>query len=260
MALSKKEKAAQTMEHLCAHDAHGYAQDERAGDGTVETVTYSDGSTAKIHGGDYDCSEADRMCYAAAGILPWGYWDSYIWTGNEEAVLKKYGFVDTDLDSVVRGDALWREGHTAIYLGGGKIGEAYWGDNGANNNVQGDQSGYEVRIAAYDPDEWTKAWTYPEKPAAWVKNAKGWWYRREDGTWPASKWEKINGDWYWFDAKGYAAHDAWRKSGGKWYWLGSDCRMVKSTCKSIKGKWYAFGADGAMLRSVSTAKGGALVL
>ncbi|ACV22557.1 N-acetylmuramoyl-L-alanine amidase CwlH precursor [Slackia heliotrinireducens] len=96
--------------------------------------------------------------------------------------------------------------------------------------------------------------------AGWVKSAKGWWYRRADGTWPASKWERIGGDWYCFDKDGYAMADCWKKSGGKWYWLRGDCRMAKSTVLHKDGRWYALGADGAMLRSVATDKSGALRL
>lgn len=75
--------------------------------------------------------------------------------------------------------------------------------------------------------------------AEWVKDSKGWWYRRADGSWPKSKWEKIAGDWYWFGSDGYA---------------------VSSCCKLIGGKWYAFGSDCRMKTSVKVDKSGSLVL
>lgn len=37
----------------------------------------------------------------------------------------------------------------------------------------------------------------------WVKDEKGWWYRRADGTWPAGVWEEIGGKLWRFDESGY---------------------------------------------------------
>lgn len=156
----KREIAAQVMEHICEHDAHGYSQPNRAGDGTVEAVELSDGSTVTIHGADYDCSEAVRMCYRAVGVLPYG---SYMWTGNEDEVLTDAGFVRVPLSAIVRGDVLWRSGHTALYLGDGLIGEAHHGDYaGGLSGRQGDQDGTEVRIATYYASAWSRAYHYPE--------------------------------------------------------------------------------------------------
>lgn len=61
--------------------------------------------------------------------------------------------------------------------------------------------------------------------AEWVKDSKGWWYRRSDGSWPKSKWEKIGGYWYWFGSDGYAVSNCCKCIGGKWYAFDKDCRM-----------------------------------
>ncbi len=37
----------------------------------------------------------------------------------------------------------------------------------------------------------------------WNKDAIGWWYLNEDGTYPASNWKYIHDKWYFFDSKGY---------------------------------------------------------
>ena len=156
----RREAAAQVMEHICEHDAHGYSQPNRAGDGTIEAVELSDGSTVTIHGADYDCSEAVRMCYRAVSVLPYG---SYMWTCNEDEVLTDAGFVRVGLSDIVRGDVLWRSGHTALYLGNGLIGEAHHGDySGGLSGRQGDQDGTEVRIATYYASAWSRAYHYPE--------------------------------------------------------------------------------------------------
>lgn len=258
--LTRPEAAAEVMLHLVGHDAHGYSQPARSGDGTTETVKLSDGERVVVHGGDYDCSDAAGECYEAVGVLARGI---YMWTGNEPEILLANDFAELpfDRDSCRVGDVLWREGHTELvvrpgYQGGFRLDENGGIGYGAD---QGDQTGYEAAVSPIGT-RWTRVYRYVGPEGKWVKNAHGWWWKWLDGSYPVSRWEMIGGDWYWFDGHGYAVHDAWRKSGGKWYWLGSDCRMVKSTCRLIRGKWYAFGSDGAMLRDVSTAKGGALVL
>ena len=155
----RREIAAQVMEHYCGHDAHGYSQVNRAPDGT-ELITLSDGTQVTIAGGDTDCSELVRRCYEAAGVLG-GYWQDYLWTGNEAGVLLSHGFVEVSVHNVTRGDVLWVKGHTAIYLGDGHIGEAHHGDYyGGLDGREGDQDGTEVRMARYYPSHWTTAYHY----------------------------------------------------------------------------------------------------
>ena len=155
----RREIAAQVMEHYCNHDAHGYSQVHRAPNGT-ELITLSDGTQVTIAGGDTDCSELVRRCYEAAGVLG-GYWQDYLWTGNEAGVLLSHGFVEVSVHNVQRGDVLWVKGHTALYLGDGYIGEAHHGDYyGGLDGVAGDQDGTEVRMARYYPPHWTTAYHY----------------------------------------------------------------------------------------------------
>ena len=147
--LSYQDMVAEVAEHIASHDAHGYSQPNRAGDGTTETVTLSDGTEVRVHGGDYDCSEMARMCCAAAGLLPWGYWDSYMWTGNEDDVLTSHGFVRHAFDhgSTRRGDVLWVKGHTGIALGDGMQADAHGDENGGiTGPSEGDQTGHEVEV------------------------------------------------------------------------------------------------------------------
>lgn len=118
----------------------------------------------KVHGGDYDCSESVRMCYAAAGVLPWGYWDSYMWTGIERDVLTRHGFAEINVSSAAkmrRGDVLLKSGHTEMYLGDGLQAGARgneWG--GISGGEQGDQSGYEISKSAYRQGQWSTAFRY----------------------------------------------------------------------------------------------------
>jgi GH25 family lysozyme M1 (1,4-beta-N-acetylmuramidase) len=145
--------------HIILHDAHGYSQPNRAGDGTVEDLTLSDGTLVRVHGGDYDCSETMRMVIAAVGLVPWDYWTSYMWTGNEDEILTMYGFVRVDKNQPRPGDILWREGHTEIYLGDGLCGGARHGDApGGLTGAQGDQDGTEITYSKYYPGNWTRCY------------------------------------------------------------------------------------------------------
>ncbi len=70
----------------------------------------------------------------------------------------------------------------------------------------------------------------------WKKDGHGWWFKFADGSYPSSKWVKLDA-WYYFDASGYALADTWKKIGGYWYYFGSDCRMKTGWVK-LKGLWY----------------------
>lgn len=75
---------------------------------------------------------------------------------------------------------------------------------------------------------------------AWRKDMKGWWWQREDGTYPKSEWLLIKDVWYWFEASGYAACSKWLKLNGIWYWFKDSCAAAQSECVDVNGKWYAF--------------------
>lgn len=154
--LTRANAAAEVMEHLVTHEAHGYSQPNRLGDGTTETLTLSDGEQVTFHGGDYDCSEAVRACYAAVGVLPK---DSYMWTGNEVELLTLYGFGRVSLSDRKRGDVLLRSGHTEILLDRNTQAGFRRSETGGIDGKQGDQDGYESASSAYD-GKWESCWRY----------------------------------------------------------------------------------------------------
>lgn len=160
MALTYNQRAAEIMLHLVNHSAHGYSQPARAGDGTIETVTLSDGTVTTVHGGDYDCSEAVRMCYVAAGVLPRG---CYMWTGNEAALLKAHGFASVGLGDLRVGDVLLRRGHTEMVVSvGGRLMQAGFriSEHRTVRGAKGDQTGWESAYSALDPSSWSWAYRY----------------------------------------------------------------------------------------------------
>ena len=84
----------------------------------------------------------------------------------------------------------------------------------------------------------------------WVKDEKGWWYKRQDGSYPKSSWgyEAYNGKsyWYYFLDSGYMA-TGWVDLDGSKYYLfpGSDGWMGRMLTgwQWIDGYCYYFGTD-----------------
>ena len=159
--LSVAERIAQVAEHLIKHNAHGYSQPNRGGDGTEEAIALSDGSTVVVHGADYDCSELIRVSVNCALSGRYNAPIATLWTGNERSILKDLGFVQVSLTQVKRGDILWRSGHTEVYLGDGICGGARIDESGTiYGNAQGDQTGAEITSGIYTAGNWQSAWRF----------------------------------------------------------------------------------------------------
>ena len=77
----------------------------------------------------------------------------------------------------------------------------------------------------------------------WVQDAKGWWYRRADGTYPANKWEELGGKWYFFDENGYMK-TGWIDWEGKSYYCSENGDML-TNCMTPDN--YLVGEDGAWI-------------
>ena len=80
----------------------------------------------------------------------------------------------------------------------------------------------------------------------WMKDAKGWWLRFSDGTWPmadrtgAQHWEKINGRWWAFDETGYAKTGWLRDEDyGGWFYMDLEHGM-QTGWVLLNGAWYYF--------------------
>ena len=110
----------------------------------------------------------------------------------------------------------------------------------------------------------------------WIKDDKGWWYKRTDGSWPKSQWELIKSKWYYFGDDGYMKtgwvfhkgywfyldeadgfmHTGWvkwknKKDQENWYYLDDNGAMYADTFLKISGKWYAFDKGGRMAENIS---------
>ena len=81
----------------------------------------------------------------------------------------------------------------------------------------------------------------PIKDGTWKKSGKKWWYKCEDGTYPANGWATINGKDYYFDKSGYMAVSKWI---GDYY---VDASGAKQKNKAV-GTYYV-GADGKYVKN-----------
>ena len=70
----------------------------------------------------------------------------------------------------------------------------------------------------------------------WVKDATGWWYYYEDGTYPASTSIQIRGETFRFDARGYMV-TGWVLDGGRWFYHEASGAQVLGWA-NVNGTWY----------------------
>lgn len=78
----------------------------------------------------------------------------------------------------------------------------------------------------------------------WIKDNIGWWYKNQNGTYPADEWKLINGKWYYFDKVGYMK-TGWILSNNVWYYLNKDGSMAVN-CTTPDG--YTVDENGAWIK------------
>ena len=84
-----------------------------------------------------------------------------------------------------------------------------------------------------------------DQAGRWVRDALGWWWRFEDGTYPVSTVRRIDGQLYRFDARGYMV-TGWVKNGGSWYYHGVGGDQATGWVQDA-GSWYYLDDSGAMV-------------
>lgn len=117
------------------------------------------------------------------------------------------------------------------------------------NNIVGWQYTDDGTIGSYtgDCDYFSESCLADYKQGQWELNDKGWWYKFNDGTYPADEWYKINGKWYLFNKEGYMLYGWQWSDGGNWYYLGDrNDGAMKTGWVLTGGKWYYFNSQGAM--------------
>ena len=159
--------AAALMEHLCAHDWHGYTQSVgRWGDGEGVCDVTVEGRTYSVAQGDRDCSSAVIDCWRQAlkGTPYEGKLDTATYTGNMRQVFTASGLFEWKPMSFIaqRGDVylVHHEGggqHTAMCTSSVPDMLAEFNINefgGIVGGKVGDQTGGESRVANYYDFPW----------------------------------------------------------------------------------------------------------
>lgn len=131
-------------------DTHGYDQTNRWGP-------------------DYDCSTLVISAFEQAGVSVKSYGATY--TGDMVDAFLKCGFTDvtngvnlSTAEGLIKGDVLWRTGHTEIFIGNGEIVGASMNENGeATGGLTGDQTGNEIRVRDYYNSPWEIVLRYTDQ-------------------------------------------------------------------------------------------------
>jgi len=83
------------------------------------------------------------------------------------------------------------------------------------------------------------------KVGEWKHDGRGWWYRYEDGSYPADTAVMIDGTTYRFDAAGYM-RTGWVFEGGQWFYHAASGAQVSGWVLSGVSWYYLEPATGAM--------------
>ena len=113
------------------------------------------------------------------------------------------------------------------------------------------------------------------KTGVWKWDGRGWWYRYEDGSYPASETLVIDGATYRFDASGYmrtgwvseggqwyyhkasgAQASGWVLSGVRWYYLNPDGGAMMTGWVKVGGTWYYLSPSGGAMATGWLKEGG----
>ena len=97
------------------------------------------------------------------------------------------------------------------------------------------------------------AWTMTMTSFAgqWQQNTQGWWYQNDDGSYPSTGWQWIDGRSYYFDSRGYCLMDTVTPDGytvnasGAWT-VNGVVQVQESTAQdnSLTGTYRLTFADG----------------
>lgn len=100
---------------------------------------------------------------------------------------------------------------------------------------------FDKNIVLLDDVEETK----PKTAGTWKQDKNGWWFKRDNGSFPYNKWEKIGGYWYYFNNNGYCLTSQWLKYKEKWYYLTESGAMATGWVL-VGSEWFYLDSEGAM--------------
>ena len=141
-------------------------------------------------GPDYDCSSLIITAYEKAGVPVKTNGASY--TGNMVSAFLKTGFIDVTTainlstgEGLIKGDVVWRSGHTEMCSEPGYLVGAHSNENGeAQGGQTGDQTNREINVRKYYNSPWTRVLRYtrdttdPTEPTDKKRKMPLWMYLR----------------------------------------------------------------------------------
>jgi len=136
----------------CAVYSCGYSQNDRE---NISIQRLNDGTA------ETDCSAGVAWWLHMGGLLDELY---FFWTAIEidYLVSKGYALLPASV-APRRNDVLWRQGHTALYIGDGMQAEALWSEDHSYDGAPGDQTGGETIVREYPAGVWTYILRPPAK-------------------------------------------------------------------------------------------------
>jgi hypothetical protein len=138
-------------------------------------------------------------------------------------------------------------GHTGIFVDSDNIIHCNYAYDGISVNNYDERWYYSGQPYYYAYRYTGTSEAQPVEPG-WKHNNTGWWYVRQNGSYPTNRFEYIeeNKSWFYFGEDGYMYANRWLKhSDGNWYHFDEKGYMATSWVK-IGGKWFYFDKDGAM--------------
>lgn len=200
----------------------------------------------------YDCSSSVYYSLMSAGAISAG------WAVNTEyehdwLIKNGYTLISENAEwNAQRGDIfIWGRhgqsagafGHTGMFVDDTNIIHCNYAHDGISVNDYDS-----IWLGAGQPYFYVYRLTNTEIEIVpgWKQTDTGYWYVREDGSYPKEEWEKIDGTWYYFNERGYSIASRWLKDDGKWYYLKENGAMAVGWVL-VNGKWYYLDASGAMV-------------
>ena len=93
--------------------------------------------------------------------------------------------------------------------------------------------------------------SFPAFAGTWNHDPKGWWFQRQNGSYPSDTWQEIDEKWYFFNQDGYM-QTGWVQCEENWYYCNLNGSLA--TDQWI-GEMYYVGSDGAMYVNTTTPDG-----
>ena len=182
--------------------------------------------------------------------------EGWVSSGSKWKYRKADGTFATSTFLTINGSTYYFDANGIMQTGWVKVdGKWYWFNNSGIMKTNGWVSGtYYVGadgamlVSTKTPDGY-----YVDASGKWVgepgwkQSGSRWWYMFEDGTYPASEFEKINGSWYFFDKSGWMV-TGWAKLSGVWYYLKPSGVMATGWTK-VSGSWYYFDTSSGKMET-----------